>query len=483
MNISVRYIYTLLMIVVLILSLFTTWYIPLVFCLFGIVLVMVIEKIGYGVVLRESTAILYVLICLVMPAVGYLFYTSENELAKVWGKFMPVPQNIYFGFTLPAITCFTLALTWPLGLRNSLDEGKPFRDAISKMQEILPQKRKIAMGIIIVGFIVGRLVNFLPGGIQFFATLIFFASFAGLLYIFFTPNFRFKRLVLIGFLIAIFYNALVSGMFTIVAYMGVTIFSFFLINSGISLLKKVLLLLLSISFMIVLQNTKLAYRKVAWDANYTGSRSGVFGEIFLSNIQKGDLLLENRAFFNMYVRTNQGFNVALVMKRIPVYQDFDGGDLLGKAFASAFVPRFLWPDKPEAGGRFNMKHYAGYVIKGWSTNIGPLGEAYGSFGVTGGIIYMLLLGAFIRWAYKCVFVLNKRFPLLICWIPVLFFQITYSGETDSLQIMNSLIKSAVFIWLLYKIYPALFCRVVDTVRKKKQPLDKAMAGYQLGDSV
>jgi len=119
------------------------------------------------------------------------------------------------------------------------------------------------------------------------------------------------------------------------------------------------------------------------------------------------------------------------------------------------VPRFMWADKPMAGGAANMQYYAGYTIKGYTVNIGPLGEAYGSFGVTGGIIFMMVLGAFIRFAYGAVFRLAGRFPLLVFWLPVLFYQVTYSGENDTLQILNSLMKSAFFIWLLYKAFPQL----------------------------
>ena len=137
-----------------------------------------------------------------------------------------------------------------------------------------------------------------------------------------------------------------------------------------------------------------------------------------------------------------------------------------KAFASAFVPRFLWPDKPEAGGKFNMEFYTGYRIVGWSTNVGPLGEAYGSFGVTGGIVYMFFLGLFIRWMYVLVFKAARNVPLLICWLPVFFFQIISSAETDSLQIFNSLIKASFFVWLLYKFLPSWFGVVKKTIRQK-----------------
>lgn len=38
----------------------------------------------------------------------------------------------------------------------------------------------------------------------------------------------------------------------------------------------------------------------------------------------------------------------------------------------------------------------------------------------------------------------------------MFYQVTYSGENDTLQIVNSLIKSAVFMYVLYKVSPILF---------------------------
>jgi len=55
-----------------------------------------------------------------------------------------------------------------------------------------------------------------------------------------------------------------------------------------------------------------------------------------------------------------------------------------------------------------------------------------------------------------IFKIARRIPLLVCWIPVMFYQVISSGETDSLQIFNSLIKSAFFLWLLYKFVPAWF---------------------------
>jgi len=268
-------------------------------------------------------------------------------------------------------------------------------------------------------------------------------------------------------------NAINVGMFTIVVYMGITIFSFLFLGRRTSLFKKIIIFSLSASFLLVLQNVKLAYRNSTWASNYSGSKISLFGELFWQKLQKGDELIEKDAFFPVYTRVNQGFNVCLVMRRIPAIQPYDNGTNILKSFASAFVPRFLWPDKPEAGGRFNMAYYAGYRIVGWSTNVGPLGEAYGSFGDTGGIVYMFFLGLFIRWMYLMIFKIARKIPLLICWLPVFFFQIISSAETDSLQIFNCLIKASFFVWILYKIVPQWFGVARKTnlkaIRRSPQP--------------
>jgi hypothetical protein len=454
----------------------TDMYAILVIALGLLLLIMILDKMGKGIVLRESTAILYVITCLVMPLVGYTYYTRNNQLANIWVKYMVVPENVYFDFALPAISCFCLALTWPLSWNRYGDEGPALEKYIQKVKSTLSQRKNFGIHIMAIGMVVGRLAGILPGGLQFFANLFFFAAFAGLLYVYFARDFKYKKLLIGGFIGFIFLNALGSGMFTIIAYMGVTIYSFFLIDKTPSLLRKAVLLLVAIIFIIVLQNTKIAYRKYTWKSKYEGSKIVLFANLFFESLQKGDVLIENRAFFSTYARTNQGFNVALVMRRIPKFQAHDGGVNLLTALASSVVPRFLWPDKPEAGGKFNMKYYANVNLQGWSTNIGPLGEAYGSFGVKGGIVFMFFLGGFIRWVYKKVLVVSDKIPLLICWIPVLFYQITYSGETDTLQILNSIFKSALFIWIIYKLMPGWFGKAK---KDEYEPRVKEYPSYNL----
>lgn len=452
-----QYIFSIIQLLIFIFSLLTDWYVPLSISLAIVVLVVILDKLGKGIVLREIIALHSSFVCLIMPVVGYAIYNPNNSLARLWVRYMPIDEKTYFNFALPAIAAFVVALCWPMNQKTATDHGIYFQEIIGRIRTVLTQPfmRKSSMQILAIGTTMFFISGFLPVSLQFVFLLFYFASFAGLLYVYYTPDFPKRWPVLILFILFILLNALRSGMFTIVAYMGLTLFSFFFLGKKAGFLKKTVVFLLSAFCLLLVQSIKPAYRKLVWTGSYEGNKAELFVNLATDKLATGDFL-SMKAFFPIYYRTNQGFNVALVMRRFPNIKQHDNGRNLMLAAASAVVPRFLWPDKPEAGGKFNMKYYANVTLKGWSTNIGPLGEAYGSFGVTGGIIFMFCLGIFIRWAYKNLFRLSKKVPLLICWIPVLFYQITYSAETDTLQILNSLLKSAFFIWGMYKILPAWF---------------------------
>lgn len=450
------YIYSIFFGLLLLLSLITNWYTLLTLTLFITLVILTLDKLGKGIVLRELLSLFACFICLVMPLLGYAVYGKDNPLALLWVKYMPVPKIRYFSFALPALCAFNLTLTWPIRGKGYSDEGVNVLKIVAALKEKLRYMPGVGVYLMLIGVITFWFVGTMPISLQFIATLIYFVSFAGLLYVYFSPATKYKSIIIILFAAFIMGNAIRSGMFTVVAYMGITVFSFLFIGKKTTLWKKTALLFLGAFSLLLIQSVKQVYRKFTWKENYEGSKALLFANLVADRAVDAKTIFSPDNFFPIYYRTNQGFNVALVMRRIPAIQPYDGGNRLALSFASALVPRVLWPDKPEAGGKFNMLYYAGVELRGWSTNVGPLGEAYGSFGVTGGIIFMFFLGAFIRWCYKTVFKLSVTNPLLILWIPVMFYQVTYSAESDTLQILNSLFKSALFIWILYKIFPAWF---------------------------
>lgn len=463
------YTYSLIHLLVLALSFITDWYTPLSYLLIGAVFTSVLDKLGKGVVLREIISLHLCFLCLAMPLLGYAVYNRSNALALLWVRYMPVAQSIYFSYALPAIAAFVFGLCWPINNKTYSDQGEKVGDLLQNIKEVLGRNNMHKKGIyfVIIGITMLFLSPFMPTSLRFISILFYFSSFAGILYIFYAPPFKYKVSLLILFVLFILANSLRSGMFTIVAYMGFTMFSFLFIGKRMHFVIKTALFLLCVFLLVLIQSVKPTYRKYTWKSEYQGSRAELFLDLVSEKVEQGDFFTQD-AFFPIFYRINQGYNVALVMRRIPSVQQYDGGLNLFRNIASSLVPRVLWPNKPEAGGKFNMKYYTGYTIQGWSTNVGPMGEAYGSFGSAGGIVYMFFLGLFIRWAYMTLFKIARKLPLLICWLPVLFYQISYSAETDTLQIFNSLIKGAFFIWILFKLLPEWFGVIKENTQLLKK---------------
>lgn len=416
---------------------------------------MVLEKLGRGIVLREIIALHSCFICLLMPLAGYLVYNHDNALARITFRYMPIPQDIYFNYALPAVVGFSLFLCWPISNKKTSDHDLPLQGLIEKVKGVLKGNQRYGIYLLIAGVVISVFVQSLPTSLQYIFTLFYFSAFAGAMYVFFAAPFRFKKLILISFGLFILAASLRNGMFTIIAYMGMTMFSFFFLGRRIAMWKKLIAFSAAVFLISLIQSVKPEYRKML-KHDYESNKVEVFTDLITKRVTNINEYITADAFFQMHYRANQGYNMALVMRRFPGMVPHDNGSRLLVVIASAFVPRVLWPDKPEAGGIANMKYYAGVIIAGFSTNVGPLGEAYGSFGVTGGIIFMIGLGLFIRFAYMRVFIIAQKIPLIILWVPVLFYQITYSAENDTLQILNSLIKSSFFIFMLYKLIPKLF---------------------------
>jgi hypothetical protein len=448
-------------------SLVTDWYTEISIFLFVITIFSILDKLGKGLVLRELVILHTIFICLIMPSVGYSIYNYNNYLARIFYRFMQVPEDTYFGFTLPAVCAFSIAMCFPVTKNNQvLDEGNSFKKLLENVKKDL--KIRISRGIVIVviGIISLFTIGLVPSEVKYFVTLLYFSSFAGILYLFYSPPFPLKKILLVLFSLFIIALAIQSGVFTVIVYMGITLFSYFFLGKKYALWKKIIVFIVGVFFLFITQNVKTSYRDVTWRGKEVDSKTSLFVDVIIEKLNNFDKMVDLDGFFPVYMRTNQGYNISVVMRRIPAQQEFDDGNRLLTTAASALVPRLIWPDKPKAGGVESMKYFTGYNIEGWSTNVSPLGEAYGSFGPKGGIFYMFCLGLFIRWVYKKVFINTQNHPLLVLWIPVLFYQITYCMETDSLQIFNSLLKGAFFLWLLYKMVPGWFGKVVKKVRRQ-----------------
>ena len=96
-------------------------------------------------------------------------------------------------------------------------------------------------------------------------------------------------------------------------------------------------------------------------------------------------------------RLNQNIFIGLAIEKLQALPDtYENGETIRLALLG-WVPRFLWPDKPERGGsEFLEKHTGLKISEGTTFGAGPVFEFYVNFGYIGVALGFLILGFVLR---------------------------------------------------------------------------------------
>ena len=203
-----------------------------------------------------------------------------------------------------------------------------------------------------------------------------------------------------------------------------------------------------------IQLIKSDYREATWER---GEETG------LETISKTYVKSRNEnKFFNLQglaesnIRINQGYIITHIMKQVPLKIPHARGAEIMQILQSAFLPRFLSPDKLKAGDRYIFVKYTRIPVKqGTSMALSSVGDAYINFGVTGGCIFMLLLGIIYNEVLKRLYKYSKDYPLVLLFTPLIFL---YAIRPDC-ELQTSLghvVKSCFFIYLLFQLWKKSF---------------------------
>ena len=96
-------------------------------------------------------------------------------------------------------------------------------------------------------------------------------------------------------------------------------------------------------------------------------------------------------------RLDQSVFIGLAIEGLRINQNYENGSTIGVALLG-WVPRFIWPDKPQAGGSELISKYTGYKFNEQTTfGTGPVFEYYVNFGLPGVAFGLLILGMVLRY--------------------------------------------------------------------------------------
>jgi hypothetical protein len=418
---------------------------------FGIVLFVYaflefLNDLGKRIVILDFITLLAIFSCLVMPVVFYHVYTKEDHLARLWVKFMPISSDDYFSFTLPAVIALAIGLRIPLK-KYKVDANPEIY--IKNVENYLKTKPYLGLSLIGVGVFSGLLNFLVPAGLKQVFFLMEHLTFVGVFYVIYSP-YKNKRLVVSGVLALMLGQTLIGGMFGELIYLLACSLPLILLGKKVSFRTKLIYSLIGIFSIVVLQSIKMEYRQRNWTEGQ-GADPFYFGQLITERLTDADALLNTNNMFFTSVRMNQGWLVAVTMKMVPERYPFGDLESVGKTILATIVPRFVWPDKPEAGGKANLKRFWGFKLTGYSMNLGPLGEAYANFDRTGGIVYMFIYGLFFNFVLSYLLRLSEKKPSIVLWLPFLLFY-AISVETDLVTTMGSIMKGVFFTWLVFKVY-------------------------------
>ena len=410
-----------------------------------------VNDLGNRIVLLDLAILLAIFTCLIMPIIFYHQYTRENRLAELWVKYMPIESNVYLSYAVPAVIAMTIGFRIPLGKLRINNNPKIYIENVKKR---LYKDSNLGLILISIGVISGLLDFLSPSDLKQIFYLLGHLTFVGVFYVIYSPS-KNKKFIIPGVILLMFGQIIATGMFGEFIYILACSLVLMLLGSKITFRGKLFYCVSGIIFVILIQSIKADYRQRSWLENSGKADPLYFAELISDRVTDPSSVLDPNKLFFISVRMNQGWLVAMTMDRVPRKFPFAYGETIWTSAAASVVPRILWPDKPKVGGTYNLKRFWGYDIRGYSMNIGALGEAYGNFGVMGGITFMFFYGLFFNLILSVILKMAEKRPTLLLWLPFLFFY-AIGVETDLLTTMGSLIKGLIFTWLIFKVFQTGF---------------------------
>ena len=354
---------------------------------------------------------------------------------------MYVPVEEYMALAVPGVIALSLGL---YAFRSKKRIGLISHYA-GITRDIVSRTQYLPYYLIGIGFIFSFLVDRFPPSLAFPAHILSNVKYIGLIYLIFSDRQKNKALILSAAFLLTFTSSLRGALFHDLllwsAFIGMYAAYIFRPSNA----QKALAVLLGLAFIFVLQAVKDDYR-----ATLREEGQGQNVQKFLDSVD--ERLLEEEAASSgnverLVTRINQGWIISRIMTGTPRYLPFAEGETIIVAVKASLLPRFLFPDKPIAGGKVNYEKYVGFRLQSsTSMGISLLGEAYINFGVRGAWVFMFIFGLFSSFVIKQFFLLASTYPTIWLWFPLILLHFV-KAETELLVQLNFIVKSIIMVYV------------------------------------
>lgn len=360
-----------------------------------------------------------------------LEYANDFQHYKYY---MYVDKFTYMSYVVPAYLALLLAIFF--GIRT---EPK-----LIIKPEYFYKYDSYGVFILFIGVVCDFLLNVVPNSLQFFFFLLANFKYVGALILLFS-NKKSHRYLFYGSILYLFFNSLKSAMFHDFILWGTFFYMFWAYKVKPSVKTSLLIIVCGFFFGTAIQAVKSDFRLQVWEG-YSGNKLELFVDILNKKIS-GSLTENTEEQGELNVRLNQGWIISAIMGHTPQVQPFAYGETITEAVFASALPRFLNPNKKEAGGVDNFLKYTGLPL-GENTSMGLslVGEFYANFGVFGGIFLMGLWGWVLSKFWHFLIKKSKSKGIIIFFLPLIFLQVI-KAETELIVVLNHLVKSVIILFL------------------------------------
>ena len=407
------------------------------------------RQIDQGLPLAQVAALLACLQWLIGPV---WYYWGDYSIESMG---MAVSETEYFSVAIPGTSMFCLGL---LIFGYTVNQRNLLRRTSSENFHLIGI---LLNGVALVADVAGRLG---PSNLAFAFFLLSQLRYVGVLYLWFSGRTWARWLAGICTL-PLFVSSAESAMFHDLLIWCGLLFCFWYAGVPRTPMTKVALILAGAVLVFTIQGVKKPYREKVWE----GRDASLTEEVtqFWTGFEDLD---QEEIFENTMVRLNQGWIVSRVIYHVPKAEPYARGATIRDALVASLIPRFLYADKAEAGGRTNFMRFTGLPInEATSMNVSLLGEGYANFGKVGSWIFLFVAGSAIAVSIGLCKKYASVRPVFLFWIPLIFYQ-AIKAETDCTEVFNQITKGGalafVCFWGVEKVFPSRASRGVRRSAKR-----------------
>lgn len=378
----------------------------------------------------------------------YFVYNAYDVLSYQ----MPIDQNLYFDYTIPALLCLfagVVIFTKDFDLRYLL--RRIDRRHAAQLAYLL---LAISFGFDFLQFIGISALNSIG---SFTTYLRYVAAFCLL----FAPS-KAHYVIIAALYIHLAMKVLAEGVFISFFVWSTFLFFFVTLVFRFPFWLRAVAIVIAVPVTVLIQSVKKEYRELTWEGPQEGGVE-LFSELTEKN-QDDEPFTESKGVVSTIGRLSQGWHLGLTLKHVPKKQPFAEGTEMLNDIVSSVLPRVIFSGKKEVNSQKKFYRYTGHRLRGsTSMSIGVLGDFYINFGWEGSFIMLFVFGAFIA---KLLTYFYRKYvipdPINVVWIP---FMLSYliRANNDFYIFFNCLVKGfIIFIIVNYLRYH------VFGVRKKVQ---------------